>query len=100
MSKNYKPKMWSEMANKSKEEAWLDEQDRKEKIRLELLELQKADADRLKTIIDAMHSLEVLIGSVEMHSGKGKKAKGWIQERFVKAGFNSEIMYHKLKNQE
>lgn len=99
MSKNYKPQKWSPLANKSKEEAFLAEEDRKEKLRLELLELQKVDAEKLKAMIDAINSLDALFNSVDMESGKGKVAKAWIKERLTKACANSEIMYHKLKGE-
>ena len=98
-SRNHKPQLYSEMSNKSKEDAWLEEEERKRKVADLQREAEKADADKLKTMIDAIHSLEALFSSVEMQSGKGNQAKEWLNERMLKAGFNGEIMYYKLKGE-
>ena len=99
MSKNYKPQKWSPLANKSKEDAFLEEEERKEKLRLDELAKQKDDANKLKAMIDSINALDALFNSVDMESGKGKKAKAWIKERLTKACANSEIMYNKLKGE-
>ena len=98
-SKNYRPPLYSEMANKSKEDAFLEEQERKEKARAIVLEKQKADAEKLLSLASAIDALILLSNAIQMDSHKGNEAKAWVQNALAKASGNTKIMVNKL-NQE
>ena len=98
-SKNYRPPIYSEMANKSKEDAFLEEQERKEKARGIVLEKQKADAEKLLSLASAIDALILLSDAIQMDSHKGNEAKAWTQNALAKASGNTKIMCNKLKGE-
>ena len=99
-SKNYRPPIYSEMANKSKEDAFLEELERKEKARAVILEKQKVDAEKLIALATAIDALLSLSDAIQMDSHKGNEAKAWVQNALSKASGNTKIMCNKLKGEE
>ena len=98
MSKNYKTILYSATNEQIKEEAFIRREEEAQKVQQAIIARQKADADRLKMLVDSIKALEALFSAIDMQSNKGTEAKAWLENKLSSAIAGGETMYKKLKD--
>ena len=96
MSKNYKTVLYSATNEQIKEEAFIRREEEAQKIQQAIQAKQKADAERLKMLVDSIRAIEALIDAIPMQSNKGTEAKAWLENKLSSAIAGGETMYNKL----